>query len=73
MAVGNLQEAEARGHFFGRLRRTRAEELRGFRHATAERPDDAGPSPDHTFEGARRSIPLLVSSFDIIESPKVTD
>jgi hypothetical protein len=52
MAVGNLQEAEARGGFFGRSRRFDAEELRGFRHAPAERPNNARPSPDHTFERA---------------------
>src|SRR5208337_3820321 len=60
MAVGNLQEAETRGLLSGRLRRTRAEELRGFRHATAERPNDAGPSPDHTFEGAAPVDPCVL-------------
>src|ERR1700730_800060 len=52
MAVRNLQEAEARGVFFGRLRRFDAEELRGFGHAPAERPNNARPGPDHAFERA---------------------
>ena len=35
-----------------RLRRFDAEKLRGFGHAPAERPNNAGPGPDHTFERA---------------------
>src|SRR3984893_10327408 len=52
MAVRNLQEAEAGGGFVGRLRRFDAEELRGFGHTPAERPNNARPGPDHTFERA---------------------
>src|SRR3984893_10346018 len=52
MAVGNLQEAKASGRLFGRLRRSSAEELRGFGHTATERPDDPGAGPDHAFERA---------------------
>ena len=52
MAIRNLQEPEAGDRLFGRLRRSNAEELRGFWHTSCERPDDAGAGPDHAFERA---------------------
>jgi len=62
---GNLQEAEARGHFFGRLRRTRAEELRGFRHAPLSVQMTPVPAQIIHSRAPRRSIPLLVSSLTL--------
>src|ERR1700730_10163362 len=52
VAIRNLQEAEAGGRLFGRLRRSNAEELRRFGHAATDRPDDARAGPDHAFERA---------------------
>src|SRR3982074_1435399 len=65
MAVRNLQEAEAGGGFFGRLRRFDAEELRGFGHAPAERPNNAGPGPDHSraaFNGKAPDAPDIAAT-----------
>jgi hypothetical protein len=52
--------------FFGRLRRFDAEEPRGFRHAPAERPNNAGPGPDHS--APRRSIPALLVVWHVFVS-----
>ena len=59
MAVGNLQEAETRDRLSGRFRRFDAKKSRGFWHASAERPDDAGSRPNHTFERAAPVDPFV--------------
>jgi hypothetical protein len=52
VAIGNLQEAEARDRLFSCFRRFDAKKLRGFWHAPVERPNDAGSRPNHAFERA---------------------
>ena len=71
MAIRNLQEAEARGRLFGRLRRSDAEELRGFGHAAGERPDDACAGPDHAFERTAPVDPCALLVVRHVWSPSI--